>query len=89
MWVGDAFQALKGSPFEVSIIPGVADPTHCLASIICSDSSERVTEAGAEFTVAQELRDRYDNITLLAGEGTSSGHELNTLIRSLAAQHQG
>ena len=69
--VGAVSQVLTGSPFEIGIVSGVADPSRCLASMIGTDSSERSTEAGTEFAVAQELRDRFDNVTLLAGEGSS------------------
>lgn len=67
-WVAGASQVLKGSPFEIGFVPAVADPARCLATIIGTDNSERYTEAGREFSVSQELRDRFDNVTLLAGE---------------------
>lgn len=66
---------LKGSPFEIGIVPGVAEPARCLATIIGTDNSERFVEAGKEFSVALELRDRFDNVTHVAGEhGRSRVH---------------
>lgn len=63
-----ASQVMKGSPFEIGIVPGAADHARCRATIIGTDNSGRCLEAGKEISVAMELRDRFDNVTLAAGE---------------------
>lgn len=62
-------QVVKGSPFCVSIVPDIAEPAQCVATIVGMGIGERHVEAGEEVSVITELRDCFGNVTTIAGEG--------------------